>query len=800
MSLNLVSPGVKVREVDLTVGRIDPVFDQVGGFVGPFAKGPVGVPVLIETEQDLLATFGKPSETDGQNEYWMTASAYLSYGGVLNVVRADSTNLVNSHVSVTDTPVAGLKITGIEDYENNHINDTTWKFAARNPGSWADELKIAVIDNAADQRLAIGTFGLQVGYALTVGLSTSYAGTDGTVKTFNGYLKSVITQINVDSVDVKILSKFDNSTGEWTEQEYTASGLGRFGNGANHYIQAFNNVGVADSLEKLRIKDGATVSSGSTSISVPTTFDIGSVEEGQFITSLNGTFTGRVHSVDSGNSIIYSDSASPVSLASTTLVFKYATNVDDGTDGRGEGLLTTDAFSSVDWYEQQKITLASGDVFWKNIAPKPGTSNYAAERKTKNDEVNIVVIDDKGSVSGVAGNILEKFTSLSKANDGRITPAQNVHYKTYLAQRSSFIFAGNQDTLLSPGFTSLGGYALQTGASIAWNQDAASVTFGVLGNKTYTLASGGDYGVTKFDVSLGDIVSGYEKFRNPSDVSINYLINGPSGGTTIFESQAKINKLIDIANERKDCVVTASPHKGDVVNVTDPDTQTSNIIEFFGGCTSSSYAVFDSGYKYTFDRFNNKFLYIPLNGDIAGLMCRTSISSFPWFSPAGAQRGTINNAVKLAYNPSQTQRDLLYPQRINPVIFSPGAGVILFGDKTALSYPSAFDRINVRRLFLTIESAIQRAARAQLFEFNDVITRTNFLNIVEPYLRDVQAKRGITEFLVVCDESNNTPDVVDANQFRADIFVKPARSINFIGLTFVANRTGVSFEEVVGTV
>tara|TARA_R100000005_G_scaffold14022_1_gene5639 strand:- start:445 stop:1053 length:609 start_codon:yes stop_codon:yes gene_type:complete len=201
-----------------------------------------------------------------------------------------------------------------------------------------------------------------------------------------------------------------------------------------------------------------------------------------------------------------------------------------------------------------------------------------------------------------------------------------------------------------------------------------------------------------------------------------------------------------------------------------------------------------------FDRFNNKFRYIPLNADIAGLMARTSINNFPWFSPAGAQRGTINDAVKLAYNPSQAQRDLLYPKRINPVIFSPGAGIILFGDKTGLAYASAFDRINVRRLFLTIESTIQEAARSQLFEFNDALTRSNFVNIVEPYLRDVKAKRGITDFLVVCDESNNTPDVIDGNQFRADIFVKPARSINFIGLTFVANRTGVSFEEVVGTV
>ena len=201
-----------------------------------------------------------------------------------------------------------------------------------------------------------------------------------------------------------------------------------------------------------------------------------------------------------------------------------------------------------------------------------------------------------------------------------------------------------------------------------------------------------------------------------------------------------------------------------------------------------------------FDRFNNTFRYIPCNADVAGLMARTSINQYSWFSPAGASRGAINGAVKLAYNPSKAQRDLLYPKRINPIIFSPGAGIILYGDKTALSYVSAFDRINVRRLFLTIESTIERAARAQLFEFNDIITRSNFVNIVEPYLRDVKSKRGIIDFLVVCDETNNTPDVIDGNQFRADIFVKPARSINFIGLTFVATRTGVSFEEVVGNV
>ena len=204
--------------------------------------------------------------------------------------------------------------------------------------------------------------------------------------------------------------------------------------------------------------------------------------------------------------------------------------------------------------------------------------------------------------------------------------------------------------------------------------------------------------------------------------------------------------------------------------------------------------------SYTYDRFNNTFRYIPCNGDVAGLMVRTAITSYPWFSPAGQQRGVLNNATKLAYNPSKAQRDQLYPLRVNSIINQPGAGVILYGDKTALAYASAFDRINVRRLFLTIEQALERTANAQLFELNDQITRSNFVNIVEPYLRDIQAKRGLYDFLVVCDETNNTPDVIDNNEFRADIYLKPTKSINYVTLTFVATRTGVSFEEVAGTV
>ena len=299
--------------------------------------------------------------------------------------------------------------------------------------------------------------------------------------------------------------------------------------------------------------------------------------------------------------------------------------------------------------------------------------------------------------------------------------------------------------------------------------------------------------------SLASLITSYNLFENKDEIEVDYLIMGP-GCSTKEQSQAKANKLIALANSRKDCMALIGPHRADLLGVTNTTTQADNLIDYFTTLTSSSYAAFDSGYKYQYDRFNNQFRYVPANADVAGMICRTGITAFPWFSPAGQQRGVINNAVKLAYNPTKAQRDRLYPQRINSFVTTPGVGTILFGDKTALGYASAFDRINVRRLFLTVEQALERAAQAQLFELNDDITRANFRNIVEPYLRDIQAKRGLYGFLVVCDTTNNTPDVIDNNEFRADIFLKPAKSINYVTLTFVATRTGVSFEEVVGRV
>jgi hypothetical protein len=736
----------------------------------------------------------------------MIASSYLSYGGTLRVVRTDAPTLINAHSPVT-APV-NLRILNQEDYINLHQDATDWTWASKNPGSWANGLKVCIIDSAADQRIAIGTFGIQVGFAITCGVSLSeFLTPQGTIESFDGHIKGIVTKVNPGSIDVKVLSRYDNFTGDYTEISYSSSPLNQFPDPSTSvdpvFLQVFNNVGVANSLEKFRLVNNSTIGIGETIIQTNPNLNLSSISEGDLIQSLNGSFSSRVVGVNTGEIIV--TSASPISLASTSLVVTFSRGILDGTDASvpsGEGLLASSSNNVRDWYDLQTLGLSNSTVFWKSVAPRPSTSQYSSERNGKNDEIHVVVVDDSGALTGVSGNILEKYTNLSKSLDARINPSQNVYYKNFVANASSYIFAGAVDELVSPSFTSLSGYTPLSGGTITWGQNATGLNFGFVGSKTYTLLNAFDYSSASggMSVSTAEVMSSYEVFKNPAEYSVNYIMMGPSEASTKIQAQSKANYLISLTEERKDCIVTISPFKTGVVNVTSTDTQTSNIVDFYDSLTSSSYAVFDSGYKYMFDRFNNKFRYIALNGDIAGLMARTSVNNYPWFSPAGSSRGSINNAIKLAYNPSQGQRDLLYTKRINPVIFSPGAGIILFGDKTALSFASAFDRINVRRLFLTIEDTIARASRSQLFEFNDVITRSNFVNIVEPYLRDVKAKRGITDFLVVCDESNNTPSVIDSNQFRADIFVKPARSINFIGLTFVANRTGISFEEVVGTI
>ena len=718
MATPQLSPGVLIREVDLTVGRADNVLDNIGAIAGPFAIGPVDQPIDITTERDLINVFGKPLETDRQYEYWMSASSFLSYGGVMKVVRTNGTNLVNANSTRAGISSTTLKIKNFDDYNANYSGDTvTWGFAAKTPGSWANNLKVCVIDDKADQTISIGsTAGITVGMGVTTTLTNQVIAGSGSTSAFNGYLKAIVTGIGASSLDVKIVSRV-STTGTETPITYSQRD-------------------VASSFRP-------------------------------------------------GNAISVITSAG-IATTSVTL-----------------GSAETDV---VDWYDQQTLNLTNSTIFWKSIAPKPISTNYALARNSKNDALHVVIIDDTGSVTGIQGNLLEKHIFLSKASDAisAETSPDKIFWKDYIGLFSNYVYAGDNPSDGSDGSVAASGFStgftgITTSAGL-WNLPAQGVTYNVIGNATYNLTSGKDYSsTTGMEVQLGDLVNSYNLFSNEDEIQVDYLIMGP-GLINKSESQAKANYLISIAESRKDCMAVISPHRADVVDITNTDTQTNNVIEFFSPLSSSSYAVFDSGYKYTYDRFNNKFRYIPCNPDVAGLMVRTSIVAYPWFSPAGQQRGVLNNAIKLAYNPNKAQRDRLYPVRVNAVINQPGTGILLFGDKTALGYASAFDRINVRRLFLTVEQALRRTAQSNLFELNDEITRANFRNTVEPYLRDVEAKRGLFGFLVVCDTSNNTPDVIDNNEFRADIYLKPTKSINYVTLTFVATKTGISFEEVAGTV
>ena len=409
--------------------------------------------------------------------------------------------------------------------------------------------------------------------------------------------------------------------------------------------------------------------------------------------------------------------------------------------------------------------------YYDLVSAAPGTSPYVSDRGGSGDELHVVVVDEDGDISGKAGEVLEVYDSVSKASDAKTPQGDTNYYPDVIYNKSTNIYWMDHHS---------------SGSN--WGDAALNKTFtSVTAVKNDSLRGGADGSAG----TAAQKKTAYEKFEDAETVDVNLIIAGTCDAT-------HIDNLITIAENRKDCVVFASPERSDVVNVTSGVTQTSNVIGFFNGIRSSSFVVFDSGYKYTYDKFNDVFRFVPLNGDTAGLAARTDLVADSWFSPAGFNRGVVRGAVKLAYNPTKVQRDELYRARVNPVVTFPGQGTILFGDKTGLSAPSAFDRINVRRLFITLEKAISTASKFQLFEFNDEFTRAQFRNIVEPFLRDVQGRRGITDFLVVCDETNNTAAVIDRNEFKADIFVKPARSINFIQLNFVATRTGVAFEEVVG--
>ena len=809
-----LSPGVLIREVDLTVGRAENVLDNIGAIAGPFSIGPVNEAITIETQQQFLDTFGQPIGTDRQYEYWMTGSSFLSYGGILKVVRVAGGSLNNANAAV-GTASTTILIENKDDYELNHLSDTSYYYSTRNPGRWGNGLKVCTIDNKADQQISIastnpGSLNLVVGAGVSVARSNINLPGNGAVNTFTGHLKGIITGVNTDaqnsnsSIEVRVLERVFPRIDDYQTTGITSSSAG-ITTGTTVFINSDVGLSTANVnagtqfIQLVNNNDLKRVTGfGTTSVTVAD-----QVSGGEGVGSAV-TFLNRVSTAGTVTPVTYQQSFDGAS-------FKTADTLTITPSSGVAHTATVTAGTARDWYGLQTLGLSNSTLYWKNIAPRPVDTQYAVQRKGSNDAIHIVVVDDTGDVTGVQGNILEKFLSLSKASDAEADAdaPTKTYYKDYLALNSSYIFAGynpsiKEDTYyntlpVASGFST--SFTPYTNAQGLWGQTAANNHFAALGNNAYSLGGGVDYQANGgMEAQLSDLITGYGYFSNRDEIEVDYLIMGPGVGENENQSQAKANYLISIAEDRKDCVATISPHRANVVNVTNSNTQVENVLQFYAPIASSSYAILDSGYKYTFDRFNNQFRYIPTNGDVAGLCVRTSIEAYPWFSPAGLQRGILNNAVKLAFNPTKNQRDQLYGDRINSIITQRGAGTVLFGDKTALGYASAFDRINVRRLFLTVEQSLEGAANTQLFELNDANTRANFVNIVEPYLRDVQAKRGLYDFLVVCDETNNTPDIIDNNEFRADIFLKPTKSINFVTLTFVATRTGVDFQEVVGTV
>ena len=426
--------------------------------------------------------------------------------------------------------------------------------------------------------------------------------------------------------------------------------------------------------------------------------------------------------------------------------------------------------------------------YFNSVGLAPGTSDQAALVSGVSDQLHVVVVDEDGVWTGTKNTILEVYEALSKGKNARREDGSSNYYIDVINNQSKYVYWGGTQLPASNIGTDVndktfGGQARPTNTSLAGGNDG--------GNKT---GVNSDTTIVR-DKDLTGLNRGYDLYRSAEDVDISLLLQGAARGGTEGESLANF-MIENIANNRKDCLAFISPQRADVVNNT--GNELTSIEAFRNALTATSYAVLDSGYKYQYDKYNDFYRYVPLNGDVAGCCVRTDTQRDAWFSPAGFTRGGIKNVTKLAFNPSKGERDFLYKRDVNPVVTFPGQGTILFGDKTLLGQPSAFDRINVRRLFIVLEKAIATASQFSLFEFNDEFTRAQFRNLVEPFLRDVQGRRGIYDFRVVCDETNNTGEVIDRNEFVGDIYIKPARSINFIQLNFVAVRSGVEFSEVVG--
>lgn len=734
----LVSPGVSVREVDLT-NVVPAVATSVGAIAGAFQKGPVSSVTTITSEEQLVQVFGKPNSSNF--ETFFTATNFLQYADNLKVVRAGS-GIVNAGAT------SGILIRDDDHYQASFQDGSGshGEWAARTAGTHGNSLGVDICPSARAFAQPLGSLNLTVGEKAIGSLE--------------------ITVDNQDATDATI------AIGDIISFQ-TASAVVATVAGA--ITVATKNLVVDGNSGTIVVGDrvlGAGISDGDVVVKVASITDQQNLVLDKAIIVANDIplVFSKDTQVESGG-----QEYEVTSVSGEVLTIRL---LDDPAGGGLQTIIPDNSLITRRWRFSDLFDSAPGTSAWS-------TANGRGEK----DEIHVAVYDTTGDVTGfdvdVAGQrtaaVIEIFPSMSKNPNAKTSEGSNNYYPDVIFAQSQFIY-----------------WTDHLAAGTNWGTDIATGT-------DYTFVSGVDVssltgGTDDYTLTAGEIKLAYDLFANTETLDINLVLGGAS--STVADTEAAmdthVTMITSLVESRRDCVGFVSPYRGATVGVADSITATKNVVDGFNTCPSSSYMVFDSGYKYMYDKYNDVYRFVPLNGDTAGLCAFTDQIADSFFSPAGFNRGNIRGAVKLSFNPTKAERDQLYKARINPVVNFPGQGVVLFGDKTALSKPSAFDRINVRRLFLLLEKAISTAAKFQLFEFNDEFTRAQFRNLVEPFLRDIQGRRGITDFSVVADGTNNTGEVIDRNEFVADIFIKPARSINFISLNFVAVRTGVSFSEVGG--
>ena len=763
-----VSPGVAVAEIDLTTRVPIPSISD-GALAGNLTWGPLEEPKLVTTEDELVTMFGKPNGNTYKT--FFTAASFLTYSNKLRIVRAANTSSAKNAV----TGGTAILIRNDKEYQNTYESTTTsgTSFAAKHPGTLGNSLKVSICmaDRANTKVAPDGTVSLasntDIALTGTFANSNSTTGITGTSSLADVELR--VGDVIVHGSNSGIVTSITSNT-SFTVATDSDEGTG-LGGGSS-----------MSSATLVRRKRSAFAESG--------TNMLGTISASASSNVVIGVGTNFTRQVSVGDIIQMSDSVGQTVRKKVTAVTNttYMTVSTDFT----RAVSASTSFSR-EW------------EYSSDFATAPLTSVYAYDKtgsKDVGDEIHVILVDEDGEITGVkdrrgddlvqSKQVIESYDSVSVANGAVGSTGQSLYYKEVINDSSNWIRWTDHDAMgdahLDGGAASVTyawGNTLDQGNTSAKFQGSFSAA---TANGILTASLSG--GVDGFSDNDSDEIGAYSYFKDPAKIDVSLLMSGEASNTL---ATYLIN---EIAEFRKDCVVFISPEEADVVNK--EGSEAGNAIGRRDVLPSSSYAVMDGNYKYIFDRYNSVYRYVPLNGDIAGI-CARSDNTNPFISPAGFTRGSIN-AIQLAYVPNQSERDDLYLNGINPVASFPGKGKVLFGDKTMLARPSSFDRINVRRLFIILEKAIANAAENLLFEFNDDFTRLNFISIIEPFLRDIQSRRGIEDFRIICDTTNNTPAVINRNEFRGDIFIKPTKSINFIGLNFVAVASGVEFSEVVNAV